>query len=256
MMGRVVKGSAGKPEDEALLAEWHEIHPVMPWKGQDGKGGFVGWANRLDERVARRGYLMPPRSAVIPIARREVHREVFAMLRDWRALLLLAVGVVAFIISPLLGSVVIAILCSMGAKRVRARRRGEMRAELYRRSHPEAERLKSVAFDLAGTSAATRAAVSELLTATLTSPHITDQDIETYAGCTPAELARTAKLWADADVMSLADGDRVWKVVSAASTLDSWHQLVPGTPADDLILDARDELEQPLHDRIVATSRA
>jgi hypothetical protein len=70
------------PEDEALLAEWHLIHPVKPWRGQDGRGGFVGWANRLDERVADRGHLMSPRAQVIPVRQTEIYLEAFRLLKD------------------------------------------------------------------------------------------------------------------------------------------------------------------------------
>jgi hypothetical protein len=245
-----------EPEDEALLEEWHKTHPVNPWKGQDGTGGFVGWANRLDERAAQRGYLMSPRSEVIPVARREVYREVLVMLGDWRFLALLAVGIVGVVISPLLGSVLVAVLCTAAAKRVRARTRGRMRAELHRRQHPDADRVRSVAFDLTKISTAARAVVTELLAAALSSTELTDHDIETNVGCTRTDLAEAAALWADSNVMSLAAADHVWMVVSNASTLESWRRMVPRTPASDLIHAAYNELEAPIHGRAIAESNS
>jgi hypothetical protein len=119
-------------QDEALLAEWHKTHPVKPWRGQDGRGGFIGWANRLDEGVARRGHLMPPRSTVIPVGQGEIYREVLRQLKDWRVLLALVIGVAAAVaIDAAIGlPVVFVVLVSRAGVRVRSRRRRAMRAEL------------------------------------------------------------------------------------------------------------------------------
>lgn len=120
-----------EPEDEALLAEWRRLHPTQPWKGQDGKGGFVGWANRLDERVAHRGFLMSPRSEAIPLTPDEVWLEAFQLLKNWRVLTAVIAGViVALILAPVLIVAVIAPLFANAAARVRKRKRAAMRAKL------------------------------------------------------------------------------------------------------------------------------
>jgi len=120
------------PADEALIADWHEAHPVAPWRGQDGRGGFVGWANRLDERVARSGHLMSPRSEVIPIKPGELLRESVRVLKDWRVLLAVIIGLaLAVAISPALGVPIVGVVVfSRGAGRIRSRKREAMRAEL------------------------------------------------------------------------------------------------------------------------------
>lgn len=243
-----------EPGDEALLEEWHKFHPVKPWKGHDGKGGFIGWANRLDERAAQRGYLMSPRSEVIPVSQRDIYHEVRVMLRDWRYLALLPAAIAGLFISPFLGGGLLALLMTAAAKRVRVRTRGEIRVELNRRRYPNADRLNSIAFDLTAISASTRLVVDELLTATLASPGIANRDIEAEIGCTREELAEAAGLWASSNVMSLATADHIWMVVSKASTLDSWRQKVPGTPDEGPLTVARDELDGSIHQRVLAAS--
>jgi hypothetical protein len=121
-----------RQEDAALLAAWYEAHPAGLWRGQDGRGGFIGWANRLDERVASRGILMSPRAEVIPIGQREVYRESFRLVATWRFLLVLAVTIAAAVlISPSIAAPVIGVyLGSHAAARIRSRRREAMRAEL------------------------------------------------------------------------------------------------------------------------------
>jgi hypothetical protein len=98
----------------------------------------VGWANRLDERVAKRGILLSPRSEVIPIAQGDVYREMGALFRNWRALVVVLASVVAaIIVGPAGFGVLGAGLGAYAASRVRARRRHEIETELAGTGHNE-----------------------------------------------------------------------------------------------------------------------
>jgi hypothetical protein len=70
-------GSNEGDYDDALRA-WQQRQPLPPLRGEDGGGGFIGWANRLDLRVnARFGGQLITRERQIPIRGREVWRETF-----------------------------------------------------------------------------------------------------------------------------------------------------------------------------------
>lgn len=126
-------------DEEMTIRAWRSTRNFPPVRGENGGGGFIGWANRLDSRVGARTGMITPRETHVPMRSRELYRELVRpplLLGTiaWLALVLAVIGLLPAVGAPI-SLAALSPLLLRARQTVRQRRISEMRSELAAIGH-------------------------------------------------------------------------------------------------------------------------